>query len=95
MHSWGYATRDGVCANASFSQVKKLHKVQRIFDVVEKSSWCTAGYVGLAVLDSEIMACRAYRSPSGDGKEARRRVWRVVGIEVGCCDTTGRLRVLS
>ncbi len=25
---------------------------------------------------------RAYRSPSGDGKEARRRVWREVGIGV-------------
>ena len=28
MHSWGCATRDGVCANASFSQVKHLNKVQ-------------------------------------------------------------------
>ena len=26
---------------------------------------------------------RVYRSLSGDGKEARRRVWRVVGIRVG------------
>ena len=26
---------------------------------------------------------RTYRSPSGDGKEARRRVWCVVGIGVG------------
>ena len=26
---------------------------------------------------------RVYRSPSGDGKEARRRVWRIVGIGVG------------
>ena len=41
-----------------------------------------AGCVGLAVLDSEIMACLP-RSPSGDGKEARRRVWRVVGIGAG------------
>ena len=28
-------------------------------------------------------SCRVNRSPKGDGKEARRRVWRVAGIGVG------------
>ena len=39
MHSWGCATWDGVCANASFSQVKKLKTGAIIFDVVENSCW--------------------------------------------------------
>ena len=39
MHSWGCATRDGVCANASFSQVKTKNKVKGIIDVVEDTSW--------------------------------------------------------
>ena len=29
MHSWGCATWDGVCANASFSQVKNLKQYIR------------------------------------------------------------------
>ena len=39
MHSWGCATWDGVCANASFSQAKKLKTGAIIFDVVENSCW--------------------------------------------------------
>jgi len=40
--------------------------------------------VVLAVLDSEIKArCISCRTPSGNGKEVRRRVWRVVGVGVG------------
>ncbi len=40
--------------------------------------------VGLAVLDSEVKArCISCRSPSGNGKEVRRRVWRVVGVGMG------------
>ena len=35
MHSWGCATRDGVCANASFFTSKKLKQGQGIFDVVD------------------------------------------------------------
>ena len=39
--------------------------------------------VKLEVLDSEVKACCiSCRSPSGNGKEARRRMWRVVGIRV-------------
>ncbi len=39
--------------------------------------------MGLAVIDSEVKACCSFcRSPSDDGKGARRRVWRVVGIGV-------------
>jgi len=33
MHSLGFAARDGVCANASFSQVKNLKQGTKIFDV--------------------------------------------------------------
>ena len=47
MHSWGCATRDVVCTNASFSQNKKtLNKVQRICvnEVREKVGfWETLG----------------------------------------------------
>ena len=40
--------------------------------------------VGLAVLDSEVKArCILCLSPSGNGKEVRRRVWCVVGVGVG------------
>ncbi len=40
--------------------------------------------MGLAVLDSEVKArCISCRSPSGNGKEVRRRLWRVVGVGVG------------
>ena len=34
MHSWGCATRDGVCANASFSQVKNKKQVPFVIPVV-------------------------------------------------------------
>ena len=44
----------------------------------EKTNWLR---VGLALLDSEVKACRiSCRSPSGNGKEVRRRVKRVVGV---------------
>ena len=36
---------------------------------------------------------RAYRSPSGDGKEAHRRVLRVVGIGVGLLRHDGEVEV--
>ena len=52
--------------------------MQGIFDVVEKTSWVRGGWQFLIP-----KSWRAYRSHSGDGKEARRRVWRVVGTGVG------------
>ncbi len=76
----GVATRDGVCAYDSFCTSKFLKK-QRGCYACEKTDWLR---MGLAVLDSEVKArCISCRSPSGNGKEVRRRVWRVVGVGVG------------
>ena len=78
MHSWGCATRDGVCANASFSQVKNKKQVT--------NNLCCSRETQLAAWGWQFLipkSWRVYRSPSGDGKETRRRVWRVVGIGVG------------
>ncbi len=73
MHSWGCATWDGVCADASFSQVKNLNKVQRIFDVVEKTCWLR----GAAVLNSEMMACipKSFRRRQGGAPPRVARSW--------------------
>ena len=60
-----------------FHKLKTKNKVQRIFVVVENISWLR----GWQFLIPK--SWRAYRSPSGDSKEARRRVWRVFGIGVG------------
>ena len=44
----------------------------------EKTDWLR---VGLAVLDFEVKArCISCRSPSGNGKEVRRRVWARLGL---------------
>ena len=78
MHSWGCATRDGVCANASFSQVKNKKQVT--------NNLCCSRETQLAAWGWQFLipkSWRVYRSPSSDGKETRRRVWRVVGIGVG------------
>ncbi len=68
-----------MCSYDSFSKVD-FYK-QRGCYLCEKTDWLR---VGLAVLDSEVKArCISCRSPSGNGKEVRRCVWRVVGVGVG------------
>ena len=58
----------------------------------EKTDWLR---VGLAVLDSKVKArCISCRSPSGNGKEVRRRVWRVVGVGVGLLRHDGEVEVV-
>ena len=56
MLSWGCASRDGVCANASFSHVKPKNKVQEIIDVYSRTP---AGCVGWQFLIPQ--SWRAYR----------------------------------
>ena len=81
MHSWGMChSTDGVCTNASFCTTNKFLESKGLL-CRENTNWLR---VGLAVIDSEVKACCSFcRSPSDDGKGARRRVWRVVGIGVG------------
>ncbi len=70
-----------MCAYDSFRTSKFLKTRGLLRTVCEKTNWL---HVGFAVLDSEVKArCISCRSPSGNGKEVRRRVWRGVVVGVG------------
>ena len=70
MLSWGCATRDGVCAEGLIFTSKKLktrYKESLLLSITP------AGCVGLAVLDSGIMARGLRLSSTRGGDESRRQ----------------------